>query len=99
MIITGGMKPNTRERGRAALATVTGGGAVKGDTPTQQEAADRLQQLQVDAERYRFIRRKFAIVGDEFVAINLPRPVYLAPDPAYELDAVIDQAIRKEGAP
>lgn len=63
--------------------------------PLLREAAEEIRMLRVDAERYRFIRRKFAIVGDEFVAINLPRPVYRAPDAACELDAVIDQARQK----
>lgn len=58
-------------------------------------ALAEIYRLMDDAARYRFIRRKFAIVGGEFVAINLPRPVYRAPDAAYELDAVIDQARQK----
>jgi hypothetical protein len=47
-----------------------------------------------DAARYRFLRRKFAIVGEQFHAINLPSPTYVAPDAAIELDAVIDAEIR-----
>jgi hypothetical protein len=45
-----------------------------------------------DAERYRYLRRRFGIVGSDFVALNLPKPTYIAPDPAAELDAAIDTA-------
>lgn len=31
--------------------------------------------------------------GAEFRALNLPRPTYIAPDPAAELDAAIDAAV------
>ena len=51
-----------------------------------------------DAERYRYLRRKFAIIDNgggraEFQALNLPLPTYCAPHPACELDAAIDEAI------
>lgn len=51
-----------------------------------------------DAGRYNFLRRKFAIVqstqgGAEFVSTNMPRPTYVAPNAAAELDAAIDAAI------
>jgi len=53
--------------------------------------------LMFDAARYRFLRRKFAIVGGgggaEFHALNLPRPTYIAPDAAAELDAAIDATV------
>ena len=56
--------------------------------------------LLYDAERYRFLRRKFAIVGGgdgaEFHALNLPRPTYIAPDPAAELDAAIDASVCRQ---
>lgn len=56
--------------------------------------------LLYDAERYRFLRRKFAIVGGgdgaEFRALNLPRPTYIAPDPAAELDAAIDASVCRQ---
>lgn len=50
----------------------------------------------VDAERYRLLRRKFAIISDgeghaEFCAINLPRPTYIAPSSAIELDTALDR--------
>ena len=49
-----------------------------------------------DAERYRLLRRKFAIISDgeghaEFCAINLPRPTYIAPSSAIELDTALDR--------
>jgi hypothetical protein len=54
-----------------------------------------------DAERYRYLRRKFAIIYNgvgraEFQALNLPLPTYCAPHPACELDAAIDEAIGGE---
>ena len=59
---------------------------------------EEYDDLLYDAERYRFLRRKFAIVGAgddgaEFRALNLPRPTYIAPDPGAELDAAIDAAV------
>lgn len=50
----------------------------------------------VDGERWRYIRRKFAIVNGEFVALNLPRPTYIAPDPVAELEAAIDTAMQAQ---
>ena len=60
--------------------------------------SEQLKRMAKDAERYRLLRRKFAIISDggghaEFCAINLPRPTYIAPDPAAELDAAIDAAV------
>lgn len=53
-----------------------------------------------DAERYRWLRRKFAIIGTDcgavFAAMNLPLATYVAPDAAIELDAAIDAALRGE---
>lgn len=50
-----------------------------------------------DAERYRWLRRHFAIVGTDngavFHALNLPTPTHIAPDAAIELDASIDAAV------
>ena len=60
-----------------------------GDVPV----SEQLSRMAKDAARYRFLRRKFAIVGAEFSALNLPRPTYIAPDPATELDAAIDDAV------
>lgn len=42
------------------------------------------------------LRRKFAIISDgeghaEFCAINLPRPTYIAPSSAIELDTALDK--------
>ena len=60
-------------------------------------ACAELESRDKDAERYRYLRRKFAIIGNggaaEFHALNLPPPAFVAPDPAAELDAVIDAAI------
>jgi len=60
--------------------------------------SEQLKRMAKDAERYRLLRRKFAIISDgeghaEFCAINLPRPTYIALDPAAELDAAIDAAV------
>ncbi|MHC9085390.1 hypothetical protein ACYX7E_10165 [Luteimonas sp. RIT-PG2_3] len=50
-----------------------------------------------DAARYRWLRRKFCIISGKdrarFEAVNLPFPRYVAPNPAIEMDAVIDAAI------
>lgn len=63
-------------------------------------AGAEYDDLLYDAERYRFLRRKFAIVGGgdgaEFRALNLPRPTYIAPDPAAELDAAIDASVCRQ---
>ena len=69
------------------------------NTPDKTHIAEwalaEIYRLMDDAARYRFIRRKFAIVGGEFQPLNLPRPIYIAPDVSRELDAVIDEARRK----
>jgi len=44
-----------------------------------------------DAARYRLLRCKVAIFGDSFHILNI-RPTFVAPDPAVELDAVLDAA-------
>lgn len=86
---------------RPRAAGLVGGGINKIDsqrvvTLTGAEYDDLLY----DAERYRFLRRKFAIVGGgdgaEFHALNLPRPTYIAPDPAAELDAAIDASVCRQ---
>ena len=86
---------------RPRAAGLVGGGINKIDsqrvvTLTGAEYDDLLY----DAERYRFLRRKFAIVGGgdgaEFRALNLPRPTYIAPDPAAELDAAIDASVCRQ---
>jgi hypothetical protein len=56
----------------------------------------QLQRMSNDAARYRLLRRKFAIISDgegnaEFCPINLPRPVYIAPNTAIELDTALDR--------
>ena len=61
---------------------------------------DEHDDIMCDAERYRFLRRHFGIIRGpsgmaEFCAINLPRPAYIAPDPAAELDASIDAELRQ----
>lgn len=56
----------------------------------------QLQRSSIDAARYRLLRRKFAIISDgkgnaEFCPINLPRPTYIAPNTAIELDTALDR--------
>jgi hypothetical protein len=56
----------------------------------------QLQRMSNDAARYRLLRRKFAIISDgegnaEFCPINLPRPTYIAPRSAIELDTALDR--------
>lgn len=62
----------------------------------QPELLEYLRGLAADAARYRWLRRKFGIVaavdGAQFCALNMPRPAYIAPDAAAELDAAIDAA-------
>lgn len=58
--------------------------------------SEQLKRMAKDAERYRMLRRKFAIISDgeghaEFCAINLPRPTYIAPSSAIELDTALDR--------
>ena len=58
--------------------------------------SEQLSRMAKDAERYRLLRRKFAIISDleghaKFCAINLPRPTYIAPSSAIELDAALDR--------
>ena len=58
--------------------------------------SEQLMRMAQDAERYRLLRRKFAIISDgeghaEFCAINLPRPTYIAPSSAIELDTALDR--------
>jgi hypothetical protein len=63
-----------------------------GDVPV----SEQLRLMAKDAERYRLLRRKFAIISDleghaKFCAINLPRPTYIAPSSAIELDTALDR--------
>lgn len=62
-----------------------------------------LKEAGQDAERYRWLRRHFAIVGTNngavFHALNLPTPTHIAPYAAIELDASIDAALREEVKP
>ena len=56
----------------------------------------QLQRSSIDAARYRLLRRKFAIISNgegnaEFCPINLPRPTYIAPNTAIELDTALDR--------
>lgn len=58
--------------------------------------SEQLKRMAKDAERYRLLRRKFAIISDgeghaEFCAINLPHPTYIAPSSAIELDTALDR--------
>ena len=58
--------------------------------------SEQLRCMAKDAERYRLLRRKFAIISDgeghaEFCVINLPRPTYIAPSSAIELDTALDR--------
>ncbi len=58
--------------------------------------SEQLRRMAKDAERYRLLRRKFAIISDleghaKFCAINLPRPTYIAPSSAIELDTALDR--------
>jgi len=66
------------------------------NTPDKTHIAEwalaEIYRLMDDAARYRFIRRKFEIILGRFVALDLPRPTYIAPDAARELDATIDAA-------
>ena len=60
--------------------------------------SEQLKRMAKDAERYRLLRRKFAIISDgeghaEFCAINLPRPTYIAPSSAIELDTALDREL------
>lgn len=47
---------------------------------------------QRDADRYRELRRKVCIVGNDFHVINM-HPTYVAPDAGIELDSVLDALI------
>lgn len=63
-----------------------------GDVPV----LEQLRRMAKDAARYRLLRRKFAIISDseghaEFCPINLPRPTYIAPNAAIELDTALDR--------
>jgi len=63
-----------------------------GDVPV----LEQLRRMSRDAARYRLLRRKFAIISDgeghaEFCPINLPRPTYIAPNAAIELDTALDR--------
>lgn len=58
--------------------------------------SEQLRRMAKDAGRYRLLRRKFAIISDleghaKFCAINLPRPTYIAPSSAIELDTALDR--------
>jgi len=44
--------------------------------------SEQLRRMAKDAERYRYLRRKVAIAGAQFLVMNLPSPVYVAPDAA-----------------
>lgn len=48
-----------------------------------------------DAARYRRLRRKVCIIGNEFSLLNTA-PTYVAPNAAIELDAVTDAQIEQE---
>ena len=67
-----------------------------------------IERLRADSERYQILRAKACIIQRDtgvsghpqgfFDFVNLPKPTYMAPDAARELDAALD-AIRalKEG--
>ena len=52
--------------------------------------SEQLRRMAKDAERYRYLRRKVAIAGAQFLVMNLPSPVYVAPDAAAEFDSALD---------
>lgn len=52
--------------------------------------SEQLRRMAKDAERYRYLRRKVAIVGAQFLVMNMPSPVYVAPDAAAEFDSALD---------
>lgn len=54
---------------------------------------EQLRRMAKDAERYRHLRRKVAIVGAEFRVMNLPSPTFVAPIAAIEFDSAIDKEI------
>lgn len=74
-----------------------------GDASEAAGYARGLAETGKDAERYRWLRRKFAIIGTDcgavFHALNLPSPTHIAPDAAIELDAAIDAALRGDVKP
>lgn len=61
-----------------------------GDVPV----SEQLRRMAKDAERYRYLRRKVAIAGAQFLVMNLPSPVHVAPDAAAEFDAALDAESR-----
>lgn len=73
--------------------------AVMADQTYHDTLAQRVNELEQDAARYRLVRSKVAIIGSAgpagsaaFQFVNLPRPTYIAADPAIEFDAAIDAA-------
>lgn len=65
-----------------------------GDVPI----SEQLRRMAKDAARYRYLRRKVAIAGAQFLVMNLPSPVYVAPDAAAEFDAALDAESRARQA-
>lgn len=64
--------------------------------PAPLRLPEPMTNAEIDAARYRLLRRKFAIISDgngnaEFCPINLPRPTYIAPNTAIELDTALDR--------
>lgn len=89
-------KERLRELERSAALTLPG--VYYMDPPDGGDASllKQLQRMSNDAARYRLLRRKFAIISDgegnaEFCPINLPRPTYIAPNSAIELDTALDR--------
>lgn len=85
-----------REFERSAALTLPG--VYYMDPPDGGDASllKQLQRMSNDAARYRLLRRKFAIISNgegnaEFCPINLPRPTYIAPNTAIELDTALDR--------
>ena len=88
------------ERLRAELAACAAAlpGVYYMDSPDGGDVSvsEQLRRMAKDAGRYRLLRRKFAIISDgeghaEFCALNLPRPTYIAPSSAIELDTALDR--------
>ena len=64
--------------------------------PAPVSMPEPLTNAEIDAARYRLLRRKFAIISDgngnaEFCPISLPRPTHIAPNTAIELDTALDR--------
>lgn len=71
--------------------------------------AEQIERDAMDAERYRWLRRKVCIIAKDgllgqdkdryavFEILDMPMPTHIAPRPDIEFDASIDAAMSKEG--